>query len=332
MVLAIGPRCGDHAGMGVRTALRRLGADGLFADPNAPHGSPVEGWYWRIALPDAGRVIAVMGGIGIHGGSAWGNVVLALHPEHEDRERVVLADVRAASGGIVIGDALSATAGTLRAAVDDVRVDCAFGDLWPLRPGLWGALGPGHLVPGLGQHWTPISTALIARGEAVIGGTRIDLTGGRVYHERNWGGAFPRRGWWWGAAHAFDDPFAAVAFAGGALGPSPAPAPTAIVVRTRRGLVRLGPPQLVRVEVGDRTWSADARGVTARVRLEARADDAGLLLSHPAGGSPGSVERLARQHLDGHVEATVERRGRGRWRVDWTGACGLAGLERGTPA
>jgi hypothetical protein len=273
-----------------------------------------------------------MGGIGIHAGTPWGNVVLALHPEHQDREQVVLEGVRAASAGMAIGDALTATAGTLRAAVGDVRVDCSLGDIQPLRPALWGALGPGHLVPGLGQYWTPISTAVVERGETVIGDSRVDLAGGRVYHERNWGGTFPRRGWWWGAAHGFDDPRVAVAFAGGALGPRPAPAPTAIVARTRRGLVRLGPPQIVRTDVGDRTWSVDARGVTARIRLDARADDAGLLLSHPAGGPPGTVERLARQHLDGHVEATVERRGGGRWRVEWAGACRLAGLERGTPA
>ena len=49
--------------MGIRSTLRRYGADGPFADPHEPHGSPVEGWYWRIALPGHDRVVAVMGGV-----------------------------------------------------------------------------------------------------------------------------------------------------------------------------------------------------------------------------------------------------------------------------
>ena len=317
--------------MGIRSTLRRYGADGPFADPREPHGSPVEGWYWRIALPGHDRVVAVMGGVGQHAGMPWGNVVLALHPEHEDRERVVLAGVEASASKLIVGDALQATRGRLEVAVGDVRLQCRLQPTEALRGRLWGALGPGHLIPGLGQHWTPIELAIVTEGTVVIAGTRIDLAGGRVYHERNWGSAFPRRGWWWGAAHAFDDPALAVAFAGGPLGPRPLPAPTAVVIRTRRGLHRFGLPQHVAAACGPGTWDVEARGIAARARLSGRATDAGLLLSHPAGGRPGEVERLARQHLAGTLDVLLERRASGRWRTELAATSTLVGLEHGLP-
>ncbi len=319
------------AGMGLRSSLRALGADGPFVDPREPHGCPVEGWYWRIALPNDNRVVAVMGGVAIAEGERWGNVVIALHPESADREEVVLDGVHTSAARVTIGSTLKATPGRLSAGVEDVRVDCTLRPLGALRPDLWGALGPGHLIPGLAQHWSPIELALVERGTLAIGDTVVDLAGGRVYHERNWGSSFPQRGWWWGAAHAFADPECAVAFAGGALGPRPAPAPTALVVRTRRALHRLALPQVVHADVREGAWEIDARGVTTRVRVRADAADQGLLLSHPTGGPPGTVERRARQHLAGHLAVVLERRAIGRWRTDWQDESGLVGLEYGFP-
>lgn len=314
--------------MGLLARYRAAGADLPFGHPDEPHRCAVEGWYWRAVLPDDGRVVAVMVGIADAGGSPWANLVLALHPEDEDIESIIVDGVGADRHAVRVGEAGRTTAGTVDVAVAGTRVRWRTHRIGDLRGSLWGALGPGHLIPGLGQHWTPRWLGLVEEGVLERAGERIDLAGARVYHERNWGAAFPRHGWWWGAAHAFDDPAVAVAFAGGTLRPG-LPAPTALTLRTREGLLAAAPPRIVRADCGTGRWLVEARGPTVRVRLVGEADGVGLHLSHPAGPTPGDVERLARQHLDGRVEVVAERRSRGGWRTTFAGTSDYAGLEAG---
>ena len=314
--------------MGLLDRYRAAGADLPFGHPDEPHRCAVEGWYWRAVLPNEGRVIAVMVGIADAGGSPWANLVLALHPEDQDFERIVTDGVGADRHAVRVGEAGRTTNGTVDVTVGDMRVRWRTRRVGDLRGTLWGALGPGHLIPGLGQHWTPRWIGIVEEGVVERGGERLDLAGARVYHERNWGAAFPRHGWWWGAAHAFDDPAVAVAFAGGALRPG-LTAPTALTLRTREGLIAAAPPRLVRAACGGGRWEVEARGPSVRVRLHGEAHGPGLHLSHPAGPTPGDVERLARQHLDGTIEVIAERWSRGGWRTTFTGASPLAGLEAG---
>jgi tocopherol cyclase len=275
-------------------------------------------------------VVAVMIGIARAPEGTWANLVLAAHPLGVDVDAVVPAGVIVDRHALRLGDSGWATRGGLSVVAGDAAASWRIGAASTFRGALWGALGPGHLVPGLGQHWTPRWTGLITEGTMRIAGEEIDLAGGRVYHERNWGSVFPRYGWWWGAAHAFDDPEIALAFAGGPLHPA-APAPSAVILRTRHGLVRLAPPQRVAVACGGGSWSVAARGAGTRLRVEASAPGTGLLLSHPAADYVGHVERLARQHLDGTLAFVLERRARGGWRVAASGTSELVGLELGDP-
>jgi hypothetical protein len=172
----------------------------------------------------------------------------------------------------------------------------------------------------------------VRAGRLVLDGEELDLAGARVYREKSWGPHFPPDGWWWGAAHAFDDPALVVAFAGGPLLHGVPFAPTAIVARVRAGLVRLGSPPVwpVRTEVGDGTWHVEGRGPRSRVRIDGRAEGAHLLLPHPE-PADGTFDRRAEHWLDGVVEAVVEGRRGGRWRTLGAGRSPLAGLERGRP-
>ena len=82
----------------------------------------------------------------------------------------------------------------------DARVHARFSAprLWPRRA--WGALGPAHFVPGLGQYWTPHLLGARVTGEAL--GRSLD--GCTVYAEKNWGAAFAAH-WWWGQASFGED-------------------------------------------------------------------------------------------------------------------------------
>ena len=102
---------------------------------------------------------------------------------------------------------------------------------------------PRTSLPRFPQYWAPLAGRHGARGPLTVGDETHDLAGARAYAEKSWGPRFPPDGWWWGAAHAFEDPALAVAFAGGPLLRGVAlRARRPIVARIRAGLVRLGTP------------------------------------------------------------------------------------------
>jgi tocopherol cyclase len=186
---------------------------------------------------------------------------------------------------------------------------------WPRRA--WGALGPAHWIPGLGQYWTPHLLGARVTGEAL--GRRLD--GCHVYAEKNWGGAFADH-WWWGQAPLGDD--AGVAFAGGRVHGA---APTAIVVWSPRGLVRLAPPLARTVSESRRgEWRIRARTPLTWIDLEGSVDGPGLRLPVPI-PDERRLETRSTHHLLGRVRVTV-RRGRGFWLREETS---LAALEDGRP-
>ncbi len=310
---------------------RATGADLPFGDPAPAHGVGLEGWYVRVAEPRSGRVAAVMVGVATEpDGARWALVVAAVHPEGVVRH-VTVDGVPDLARAVRVGEAVQMDGRALRARVGEVQVDLQMRPGAPLRPLLWGGLGPAHLVPGLPQYWTPLDAGVVERGTLRVGSTTADLAGGRVYREKNWGPSFPRHGWWWGAAHAFADPRLVVAFGGGPLS-ARGPAPTAVVVSTPDALVRLGTPVVspVRTSVEDGRWSVRGGGLRHRVTLHGRDDDTALGLPHPE--PPGREPAWrARQAFAAEVSLLLERRAGGRWRTAAAGTSPLAGLERGAP-
>ena len=318
---------------GLARRWRGTGAELPFADPFPAHGVRFEGWYVRVADPRRGLVAAVMlGVVRDDDGSRWAHVNLAVHPGGEVRSAVVGSGVTDGGGTIGAGSAVLASARRWQGRVDDLELELSARPTAVPRPALWGALGPAHLLPAFPQYWTPTLVGVVEQGTLGVRGRRQDLAGARVYAEKNWGRSFPRGGWWWGAAHAFADPALAVAFAGGPL-TRRGPAPTALVAATADGAIRLGTPGLspVLTTTGAGWWRVEGRGGRHRVRLLGEAAGSAVLLPHPE--PPGRrLAARARQELAGRVEAVVERRGGGRWRIAHRGESPLAGLERGDDA
>lgn len=306
---------------------RRLGADAPGGDPRRAHGGRMEGYYWRLTDPDAGRVIVALCGVCRDRRGPWALVALAEHPGGLRGQAI-------ADSALARTDAYAVRAGELLAADekrlavdlgDDARieVDVTDGFAWPRRT--HGGLGPAGWIPGLGQYWHPHLLGGRVRGSASLGGEAIDLDGWQIYAEKNWGDGFPGR-WWWGQAQGFERDDVCVAFAGGQVLPGPAAlTATAIVVRLGGELVRLSPPAaLVRVDTGAAGWRLEARGPRHRVSLEGAATADPCMLPVPIPAERRSEPRAAQQ-LAGELRVEV-RRGR---RLLFGGESRLAGLEHG---
>jgi hypothetical protein len=214
---------------------------------------------------------------------------------------------------------LRATPGSLDVALDGASLHARFTGRrdWPRRA--FGALGPAHLVPWLGQYWTPHLLSAGVRGEAEAG-RRIALDGARVYAEKNWGTAFASH-WWWGQASLEEG---GVAFAGGRVH---GVAPTAVVAWTPDGLVSLAPPfarTVARASGGE--WHIRARSPRHAIELRGEAAAAPLRLPVPIPGER-RLEVRSEHHLAGRLSISV-RRGR---RLILRGESALAGLEDGRP-
>jgi tocopherol cyclase len=183
---------------------------------------------------------------------------------------------------------------------------------WPRRA--FGALGPAHAIPFLGQYWTPHLLSAAVAGEATIGRTiRLDA----VYAEKNWGAAFADH-WWWGQA-GFDEG-AGVAFAGGRIH---GVAPTAVAAWTPAGVVSLAPPLARTVaRAGGGEWRVSARGARCALTLEGDAPGEPLRLPVPVPGRR-TLEPRSHHHLAGRLSVTVTR-GRRTW---LRGESDLAALE-----
>jgi tocopherol cyclase len=348
----------------VLEAYRRTGADPPFGDPARAHGTPLEGYYWRIVDPDAGRVIVALCGVCRGGGESWATVAVAAHPGGFVRHAVVApaAGERAAfgvraGGGLrgsvealgvggsaeMLGVGGSAEAlgvrrgdGVLRGSADALSVrlgDDALVELRLRSPFLWpnrafGGLGPAHAVPGLGQYWHPVVLAARAEGEASLGGVDFGFDGATAYVEKNWGPGFARH-WWWGHAGAFPGANVTVAFAGGRLRVAgQVVAPTAVVVRIGERVLRFAPPLArVRTAATASAWRVIARTAWHAVEIEG---DAGGAIPHvlPVPDVPARrVEMRSTQHLAGRLRLRVSRGSR----TLFEGVSPLAGLELGEP-
>ncbi|MEA2307022.1 MAG: hypothetical protein QOH43_4302 [Solirubrobacteraceae bacterium] len=308
-------------------AYRATGADPLFGDPRAAHGTPLEGYYWRFTDPAREEVLVALCGVSRdREGHGWGTVALAHHPTGA----VASASTPEASAdpgrlGAVAGDVLRGDARRLHVDLGpDAGLEAELHDVvaWPHRA--WGGVGLGHLVPGLSQYWLPWCLAARVTGSARIGGRAVPLDGAVAYAEKNWGHGFPPD-WWWGQAHGFgDDPEVCAAFAGGVLRVGPArPRATALVVRLGSRVLRRGEPVVngVRAELGDGSWRLRGGGIEL---VGSAAHDEGCVLPVPLPAERREVAG-ARQHLAGTIELTVRRRGR----LVYRGTSRLAGLERG---
>jgi hypothetical protein len=231
-------------------------------------------------------------------------VTLAAEPGGFSRTAVFDAARADPAGlGVAAGDGFRADADGLDVDLGpDARLHARFSALrpWPRRA--WGALGPAHFVPGLGQYWSPHLLGARVTGEAL--GRPLD--GCTVYAEKNWGAAFAEH-WWWGQA-AFA-PDAGVAFAGGRVHGA---APTAVAVWGPRGLVRLAPP-FARVvsSAGGGAWRIRARTPLTWVDIEGSVSGDGLRLPVPL-PAEHRLEVRSSHHLLGRLRVTV-RRGRGFW-------------------
>jgi tocopherol cyclase len=307
-------------------AYRRTGADPPFLDPVRAHGVGMEGYYWRLTDHAAGRVVVAICGVAQAADGPWAMVILAAHPGGYVRvatTRTAFADPGRL--GVLAGGALEADASGLRVDLgDDARLDVALEERvgWPRRA--FGALGVAQAVPGLHQYWHPHLLGGRAVGSARLGGEELALDAA-AYAEKNWGAAFSEH-WWWG--QAFPDADACVAFAGGRIRVGPVgAAPTAVVVRVRSELVRLGPPfASMAAAASDGAWRIRGRSALHSVLIEGEADGtATASLPVPLPGQR-ALEPRSRQVLAGRLAVTL-RRGR---RVVYRGESSLAGLEHGT--
>jgi hypothetical protein len=285
-----------------------------FGDFRRAHGVGMEGHYWRFACGESS--IAVIAGVC----RDWAMITLAAEPG--GFARTTVAPVVRHDRGIEAGDVLVAGFDGVRVRLDaDAWLDVSSRERrdWPRRA--WGALGPAHVVPGLGQYWSPWLLGGRVSGAAVVGGRSISLDGASVYAEKNWGAAFARH-WWWG--QAWLSPESGVAFAGGRL---PVGAPTAVVAWSPAGLVRLAPPFARTVAgAGAGAWHVHAASPRWTVELEGEAVSEPLRLPVPI-PAERRLELRSEHHLRGRLQVVV-RRGRRVW---LRGESVLAGLEEGRP-
>jgi Tocopherol cyclase len=312
-------------------AYRRSGADLPFGDPARAHGSAMEGYYWRIVDASAGSVIVVLCGVCQGPDGPWATVALAVHPGGFVRHAVITpAAADPGRFGVRAAGALRGSAGGFEARLGDdawVEVRMRSPLLWP-RP-VFGALGPAHAVPGLGQYWHPVVLSARVEGQANIGGVRMPLDGATAYAEKNWGPRFAGD-WWWGHADAFPRRDVAVAFAGGGLALAGRElSPTAVVVRLGAQVLRFTPPLArVRAKATAGAWEVTARSLRHGVDIEGEPGDTGPHVLPVPDVTSGRLDMRSRQYLAGRLRLRLRR---GTHTV-FEDESPLAGLERGAPA
>ena len=312
-------------------AYRRSGADLPFGDPGRAHGSAMEGYYWRVVDASAGSVIVLLCGVCQGPEGPWATVAFAAHPGGFVRHEVIApaAGRRGGFGVQAAGAVHGSTEGLQARLADDTWIELGVRSpvLWP-RP-VFGALGPAHAIPGLGQYWHPVVLAARVEGQACVGGLPVSLDGATAYVEKNWGPRFAGH-WWWGHADAFPGSDATVAFAGGRLAVAgQVVPPTAVVVRLGTQVLRFAPPWArMRVGATDRTWAIRARSPRHRVEIEGDAGDVAPHVLPVPDVASGRVDMRSRQYLAARLRLRVSR----GTRTVFEGESRLAGLERGVPA
>jgi tocopherol cyclase len=311
-------------------AYRRTGADPPFGDPARAHDTPLEGYYWRIVDPGAGRVIVALCGVCRGGGEPWATVAVAAHPGEFLRHALVApAAGERTAFGVRAGDAFRGSVDGLSVRIgDDARLEVRLHSplLWPRRA--FGGLGLAHAVPGLGQYWHPVVLAARADGEASLGGVDVRFDRATAYVEKNWGPGFAGH-WWWGHAGAFPGADVAVAFAGGRLGVAgQVVAPTAVVVRLGERVLRFAPPLArVRTAATASAWRVVARTAQHCVEIEGDAAGAAPHVLPVPDVAARRVEMRSTQHLAGRLRLRLSRGSR----TLFEGVSPLAGLELGEP-
>jgi hypothetical protein len=318
-------------------AYRATGADPPFGDPRGYHGVGMEGYFWRITQPASGAVVVVLLAVNRDAaGGVWGMAAMAAHPGGFVRSASFAGAVAARRGlGVRAVDGSGPPvlqADEDRLLVDfgpDARLDVAFEKRvsWPSRRA-FGGIGPAQSIPGLSQYWHPHLLGARVRGEAVVGGVVVDLTGATAYAEKNWGAGGHPPAWWWGQAHGFEREDVCVAFAGGeATVGRVAVLATSVVVAVGGEVLRFVRPVVpVRVTVDGSGWRL--RGRTARHDVEIEGHANGTqphLLPVPVPAERRRLEEFSAMHLAGEMRVRVRRRGR----VVLDGVSVLAGLERG---
>ncbi len=312
---------------------RATGADLPYGNPLLAHGVGMEGYFWRVTLPEEERVLIALIGVNDDGaGGTWATVGLGGHPGH-------FLQAGALEGAACESTRLAARTEGGEFVAEGNRVKVDLGDhakldltvenevLWPNRR--FGASSWFHTVPALNQYWHPHLLGGTARGTAVIDGEEWNLDGASVYAEKNWGrGGFPEE-WWWGQAQGFEDRDACVCFAGGRVKSGPFETEvTALVVRFGETFIRLGDPLLSRVEanVTDEEWHLVGRSRRWQIEVHGQAElGAAHVLPVPLPAERRNIA-AALEHLGGKMNVTVSERGRG---VVWRGTSQLAGLEHG---
>ncbi|HNF05545.1 MAG: tocopherol cyclase family protein [Mycobacterium sp.] len=308
---------------------RRTGADVPFGDPLPSHGTEMEGWFWRLTDPEAGRVVVALCSANRHPDGDWATAAIALHPGGVVRSAAVdtvTADrnhfaVQGRSGT----DCLNATTDRLEMEIGDCAVDLTFRDehRWPKA---FGGGGVFSSVPFLNQYWHPYRLGGRASGTARFGSRRWDFDDAVLYCERNWGAGFPRR-WWWGQAHDFGDDDVCVAFSGGLLELGPLNREvTGVVVRLGDRVIRITPPALTSYRGGDDRWQIRAQTLRYRVDLDGRGVPEGPhALPVPLPAERRNIDSDF-EYLAGSLRCTVREWGR----VIFDGTSELAGLEIGS--
>ena len=330
--------------MGLLSAYRGTGADLPLGDPRLAHpGVAMEGYFWRVTLPRTGRSVIALIGVNQGPRGPWATLGLAGHP---DGALAVAAHPGAVADpgrlGAAAGSAFVADAHTVRVDLGpDHRLELEVADpvLWP--PRRLGGSSVFHSVPSLNQYWHPWLLGGRALGYAVLGGEHVDLTGGQVYGEKNWGREGFPESWWWGQAHGFAEPDACVAFAGGQVSAGPLRTEvTAVVVRLPGGRVlRWGNPLTspVTAVVTEDTWRLAGRLLRPdglwRVEVDGSAPiDAAHVLPVPLPSEHRNIAG-ALEHLGARMRVRVTRQPpRSAPTVVWEGTSEVAGLEHGSLA
>lgn len=309
-------------------AYRATGAELPVGVIGRDHGSPMEGYLWRIVHEPSRTVVVGLCAACRAGSTRWGLVALACEPQGSLRHLIADAAVPDRHRfGVVAPGVLDGGLEHLDVRIGEADwLDVTFADPvgWPRRR--LGAVGAGSLVPGLGQYWQPVLLDAVVHGEACIGGKRLRLDRARAYAEKNWGPGFPGR-WWWGQAGAFAGGEVGVAFAGGHVSVlGTAVAPTAVVLRLGRRIVSFAPPtSRAVVSVGDGRWRLKLRSPGHRLTLEAESGPGEQRrLPVPVLDPPG-IDMSAHHTFAGRLRLHLSRRGRTVIEAE----CDLAGLEEG---
>jgi len=311
-------------------AYRRTGADLPYGDPLPAHGSPMEGWFWRLTDASSGRVVVALCSVNEHPDGDWATVAVGMHPGGVLRVGafdVVTArrDIFALNARTTSGDAVAASVDALRIDLDDVHLDLRFADSFRWPKAFAGA-GLVSSIPFLSQYWHPHRLGGTATGTVEFDGGRWSFDAATLYAEKNWGPGFPER-WWWGQAHDFGTADVSVVFTGGLLQLGPIRTDAAlVVVRLGDQVIRVAPPARVQCQTGDGRWRVHAKSLRYQIDLEGDAPGREPhMLPVPILAERRNIG-AAVEHLAGRLRCTVRERGR----VVFDGTSELAGLEVGS--